>query len=233
MEKENNSNLFQPHIFFSEYVVGEKGKQHSKCRNSGIPKSNITGTLGCHGNGLYVPPCLILPFVKIPAKYVAACEKYNFEYTSTKSGWQDGESFMYYLEFVLLPHLKKQDVQFPVALFLDGHRSHLTLDVHRFSRDNDVIIVCLYPNSTRKLQPLDLVVNRSVKREFEKAKKNFYVDHEFLSLEDFPEVLSTTFRESLTPEHARSGFFSAGLFPYNFANMSTSDIFFRDRLKVF
>jgi len=40
-------------------------------------------------------------------------------------------------------------------LFLDGHGSHLTLEVAELARDNRVTIVRFPPNATHELQPLD------------------------------------------------------------------------------
>lgn len=131
-----------------------------------------------------------------------------------------------------MPHLTLQNVQFPVALFLDGHRSHLGIDVMKFCLKSEIILVCLYPNSTRKGQPLDLTVNRQVQREFAKAKENFFIAKNYLTLVDHPGVLRTALNTALQPEYAKQGFFSAGLYPYSFDNVNTSDMFARDRTKV-
>lgn len=210
----------------------KKEKKHCKCRYTGVPKSNITATLGCHASGRYVPQSLIFPFERLPTKYAIAASTHDFQFTCTKSGWQTSQSFMFYLQYVLLPHLKLAKIKFPVALFLDGHRSHLGVDVLKFCLQNQIILVCLFPNSTRKGQPLDLTVNRQVQREFEKAKDDFFLKQEFLTLENYPQVLRIAFKAALQPSYAQEGFRCAGIFPYDFNNVDTSDMFGRDRSKV-
>ena len=52
--------------------------------------------------------------------------------------------------------LKHCGSQRPVVLFVDGHASHINLDVIDLARDNDVILFCLPPHTTDTLQPLFL-----------------------------------------------------------------------------
>lgn len=210
--------------FFLEKIVGSKNRKHSRYRNTGVAKSNISSTLGCHANGLYVPTTLIFPYERVPGKYSAAATAYGFPFAGTKSGWQDSGSFLFYLKHVLSPHLNQHEIKRPVALFVDGHKSHLGLDVFKFCLREQLILTCLYPNSTHKLAPLDLKVNKHVKDELENSKADFFKTGKFLTLESFPEVYHAALERSLLPKYAQQGFFSAGLYPFNFENIDTSDL---------
>ena len=44
----------------------------------------------------------------------------------------------------------------PVLLFMDAHHSHISLDLIRTAHDSNVILLCLPPNTTYLLQPLDV-----------------------------------------------------------------------------
>jgi hypothetical protein len=211
--------------------VGKKGKKHCKCRSNGEIKKNVTSTICCDADGNFLKPCIIYPFEnQAPSKYVEASETCGFEFTCTKTGWQNHTSFMYFLEKVFLRHIEK--VQKPVALFLDGHRSHLGLDVYKFCELNEIILVCFYPNSTHLLSPLDLRVFNHAQREFENAKKEHFVGgKDSISLENFPTILRIALDRSLLAKNAVDGFRSAGLKPYNFENIKLEEIW--GRKKVF
>jgi hypothetical protein len=212
------------HIF-SEKVVGEKGKKHCKCRDTGTAKSNVTTTIACSANGLYAPPCMIFPCDKAPTKYGLAAKKNNIEFTSNKSGWQDAATFMYYLKDVFYKHLITIGIKFPIALFFDGHRSHLTLEVYKFCQSVQIRPVCFFPNSTHLSSPLDLRVFNHLQREFEAAKDIYYQREGVpVNLLSFPEVLRVACDAALIAKHAISGFKTAGLRPFEFSNMKTSNL---------
>ena len=67
---------------------------------------------------------------------------------------------------VFLPHAA---AQCPLLLIIDGHKSHMTLDLVDVARANDVILFCLPPHTTHALQPLDVSVFKSLKDNFHKS----------------------------------------------------------------
>ena len=54
----------------------------------------------------------------------------------------------------------------PLILFVDGHKSHVTLEVIDLAREKNVILFCLPPHTTHALQPLDVAVFKSLKAYF-------------------------------------------------------------------
>ena len=85
---------------------------------------------------------------------------YTFEgpddalYGKIESGYVDSELFIKWMENV---------PERPIILFIDGHKSHVNLDVVDRARNNDVILFCLPPHITHALQPLDVAVFKSFK----------------------------------------------------------------------
>ena len=59
----------------------------------------------------------------------------------------------------------------PVLLIEDGHASHITLDVIRLARENDVHLLCIPARTTHLLQPLDVGVFKPLKSYFSKVCK--------------------------------------------------------------
>lgn len=50
------------------------------------------------------------------------------------------EVFYEYISNHFLPYLKDQNIEKPVILFVDGHRSHLTKEVSQLCDENGVIL---------------------------------------------------------------------------------------------
>ena len=105
----------------------------------------------------------------------------------------------------------------PIILFIDGHKSHINLDVVDMARNNNVILFCLPPHTTHALQPLDVAVFKSFKNHFSKAvkalsfaKKNFVV-----SKRDFARVVKDPFEQAFSIPNIKAGFRKSRIFPFN------------------
>ena len=51
----------------------------------------------------------------------------------------------------------------PVLLVLDGHGSHITIEVIEFAQSNNIHLLCLPSHTSHILQPLDIGVFKSFK----------------------------------------------------------------------
>ena len=126
----------------------------------------------------------------------------------------DSELFIKWMEKIFLKFAVPER---PIILFIDGHKSHVTLDVIDMARNNDVILFCLPPHTTHALQPLDVAIFKSFKNHFSKAvkalsfaKKNFVV-----SKRDFARVVKDPFEQAFSIPNIKSGFRKSGIFPFN------------------
>ena len=64
----------------------------------------------------------------------------------------------------------------PVVLFVDGHHSHMTLELIKLAKDNSVHLMCLPPNLTHILQPLDVSVFHPLKQAYFKILKEYKLE---------------------------------------------------------
>ena len=71
-----------------------------------------------------------------------------------KSGWMDAEVFLSWFCKLFLGAVGHLTESGPVILFLDGHHSHISLELIRKAGANNVIIQCLPPNINHLLQVL-------------------------------------------------------------------------------
>lgn len=107
--------------------------------------------------------------------------------------------------------------QRPLLLLIDGHKSHITLDVVDICRENNIVLLCLPPHTTHALQPLDVSVFKSLKDHFSKSvralsftKKNFIV-----TKKEFSRVVKSPFEKAFCITNVKSGFKKCGIYPFN------------------
>lgn len=89
----------------------------------------------------------------------------------------------------------------PILLIYDGHGSHDTLNLIELARERNIILFCLPPHTTHKLQPLDVGVFGPFSRAWTDRCDQIVEDTgEEMSREDFikeyMDVRSTSFKES-------------------------------------
>jgi len=72
------------------------------------------------------------------------------------AGWMTAQFFCEYAGNVFTPHLGKYSAKFSVALYVDGHRIHLTYQLSKLYTALPIILMSLYPSWTRLLQSLDV-----------------------------------------------------------------------------
>ena len=92
----------------------------------------------------------------------------NAVYAKSDSGWVDYKLFLEWVNKVFLQYTFPEH---PILLFVDGHTSHMTLDVIDVACSNGVILFCLPPHTTHALQPLDVAVFKSLRNNFFKATR--------------------------------------------------------------
>ena len=122
-------------------VLGFKGWKNVYEVNPGPDKSTLTfvGTFNARGD--IVKPAIIYPYVRVPADIVNSVPD-DFMIGCSESGWMKAECFYEYLANGFIPWLEEHSIQKPVILFVDGHSTHLTLQISVLCEDNRVILIC-------------------------------------------------------------------------------------------
>lgn len=128
------------------------------------------------------------------------------------------ESFFNYISTQFYPWLVKNEIQFPVVLFVDGHVSHLTLSLAQFCKANQIELIALYPNATHILQPLDVAVFHPLKSKWKKTVDEWRIENgsQKLKREHFAPVLKRTLDAMPNlPNIIQNGFRTCGLLPFS------------------
>lgn len=204
-------------------VFAAKGEKNVYSIEKGSAKDNITVMFSFAASGIMCPPMIIFPYKRIPEK-IAVTVNSSWGIGRSDNGWMTSETFYEYIKNIFYPHLIENNIQFPVVLFLDGHKSHLTYELSLLCNELNIEVIALYPNATRILQPCDVAVFRPVKMGWKKAVRQFYEEKpgEVLNKTSFAPLLEKVVTEVIQPNILINGFRACGLFPFSPDNVDYS-----------
>ena len=182
----------------------------------GSGRTYITVQCAGSGAGLRLPPFILYKGKNMHRRWMEGGPAAAL-YGISESGWMDAANFLSWFIKLFLPAVTPMTESAPVVLFLDGHHSHISLELIRKARDNKIIILCLPPNTTHLSQPMDVGVFGPVKGAWKAILKRHKMETrgENVSKEVFPSLLSTIWETSFTPQQCQGGFKGAGLVPFS------------------
>ncbi|XP_072398070.1 uncharacterized protein [Diabrotica undecimpunctata] len=146
----------------SDTVIGPPGKNIYDEQTSS-DKENVTTVFTVNAGGKFAPPLTLFYYNRIPSAVCKAAPK-GWGLGKSETGWMTAECFFEYFSNVFVSFLKEYQIEFPVLVFLDRHKSYLTLYLSKFCRENQIILIALPPNATHILQPLDFSVFGPIKQ---------------------------------------------------------------------
>lgn len=89
-------------------------------------------------NGKLAPPMIVYPYKRITSEIVANTPN-GWTIGLSESGWMVSEVFYEYVANDFKNWLEIEGVKKPVLLFIDGHKSHLTMQLSEFCDANGII----------------------------------------------------------------------------------------------
>ncbi|XP_047027499.1 MFS-type transporter clz9-like [Helicoverpa zea] len=144
----------------------------------------------------------------------------NTRYNCSPSGWFDMNIFNDWFFALVLPKLKKQEG--PKVLIGDNLSSHISVDVLKACKENNIRFVCLPPNSTHLTQPLDVAFFHPMKVAWRKILTTWKqceqgIREKTVQKSSFPVLLKKLLAdlEENRKENLKSGFRKCGIYPTN------------------
>lgn len=204
--------LFNPKL---DKVIAPRGSKNVYDVDVGKAKQNLTVMFSFSASGVTTPPMIIYPNKRLSAAISSKIPD-DWGIGFSDNGWMKAEIFVQYIENIFHPHLQKTGIEFPVILFVDGHATHLTLQLSNLCRKLQIILIALYPNSTRILQPADVACFRPLKLLWKNSIMEWRRENPFckISKEHFAPILQKAVA-ALKPEAIINGFRVCGLQPWN------------------
>ncbi len=174
------------------HIICKRGIKSPQAIIGGSGRENITVQVCVSADGKLFPP-----YVIYTGKYLMAnCTNggpVGSKYGVSVNGWMTTPAYIDWFRNIFIPSLPEER---PVLLLLDGHSSHVSLEVRQLSIENNVHMLKLPPHLTHLLQPLDVGVFKSTKSNWYTAVADFTRrERRAVSKRDFPEVLSSIWKK--------------------------------------
>lgn len=197
-------------------VLSEKGNKNVYEIDHAQAKSCLTVMFTFSADGKTTPPMVIYPLKRMSADIRASVPS-HWGLGLSDNGWMNNELFLQYIQNIFHPYLTEKEIPLPVILFLDGHKSHMNYDLSEFCKQKGIILIALYPNSTRILQPADVSAFKPLKTAWKKGVLEWRRNNltKTLTKVDFGVVLAITLEKHLKETIVKNGFKACGLYPWN------------------
>lgn len=165
-------------------VIAEKGTKNVFNVNTGPSKQCLTVLFGGNAIGECPPALIIHRYERVP-KQISSNIPQSIVINCSPSGWMTAKTFHDYISGPFLGWIEEQKIQLPVALFVDGHSSHLTLPLCQFCNENGIILIALLPNSTHITQPMDVGVFFPLKSLWRKGRASWETTNAKIVFQNF------------------------------------------------
>ena len=198
-----------------EKVLVRKGEKAVYLFTCNDEKECLTCLIGSNALGQLMPPMVVFKYERLPSAIINELPN-NWAFGRTDSGWMTSESFFEYIANIFYPWLINQNIKLPVALFVDGHSSHLTYTLSQFCSQNGIHLIALHPNATHVIQPMDVAVFRPLKEHWRKAVHSFKINNlgGKIKRENFAPLMDSVLKQ-LKTESIVNGFRCCGIYPFD------------------
>ena len=134
-------------------------------------------------------------------------------FCNSSNGWINDDLFLQWFKFFLanIPPTR------PVLLIMDGHGTHISIELIELAQSNGVHLLCLPSHTTHILQPLDVGVFKSFKSNFSKTCSKYLAAHpgRVITSDKLASLVAEAWPLSLSPLNIMSGFKKTGIYPIN------------------
>lgn len=196
-------------------IIAKKGRRQVGTVTSGERGETVTAEICFSAAGTYIPPFLIFPRKRMRQEFqtglppAASAEVHE-------TGWITKELFLsWFQKFISFSGASKQK---PVLLLLDGHSTHTkNLALIDIARDNGVILLCLPPHCSHRLQPLDVSYMKPLSKYYEDEIRTWLRSNpgKVVTLFQVASLFGNAYMRASTMTTAVNGFRKTGIWPVN------------------
>ncbi|CAF4891595.1 unnamed protein product [Pieris macdunnoughi] len=196
-------------------VFAQTGRKQM-ARVTSAERGDTTTAVVCgSATGNFIPPMFIFRRVRMKMELMDGAPP-GSAYACNTTGWMKLGVFEQWFDH-FLTHVKpsKDD---PAMLMLDGHLSHTkNLNVVLKAREKHVLIMCLPPHCTHKLQPLDVAVMYPLSIYYNQALEKWMNNNpgRVVTVFQVAKIFGEAYLKAATPSNIISGFLKCGIQPIN------------------
>lgn len=198
-------------------VLVRKGSKKVYSRTANDEKECLTVLISIAADGAIPPPLVMFPYKRYVPSHITVNIPKGWGMGHSDSGWMTSEAFYEYITNVFHPWLKEKGIQMPVVLFLDGHSSHININLSEYCKEHGIILTAFYPNATHRLQPLDVGVFYPLKNCWRNDVREWRMANcgKKMQRSDFPKIFHKSLNTTLSPAIIAKSFQTCGLYPFN------------------
>ena len=141
-------------------VMVSRGSKHAHSQPK-VSRDHITINCAVSAAEAVLPPMIIFE-KSFPSTAYVTQGPINALYVKSPNGCMDEELFYSWFSKLFVPQTQYMGRR---ILIIDGHGSHMSLNLIDSAIENNVILYCLPPHTTH-LQPLDISVFKPLKKHF-------------------------------------------------------------------
>ena len=173
------------------HVITKRGMKSPQAIIGGSGRENITVQVCVSAKGKLLPPYVIYTGKRL----MASCMNggpLGSRYAVSQNGWMTTPAYIDWFRNLFIPSLPAER---PILLILDGHSSHVSLEVIDLAVSNEIHMLKLPPHLTHLLQPFDVGVFKPMKAVWYSVVADFTRrEQQCVTKRDFPELLSKVWR---------------------------------------
>lgn len=196
-------------------IIATRGKRQVGALTSADRGENVTVELCFSAAGAYMPPMLIFPRVRMQKEFEVGLPPGSWAEVY-QTGWMTSDLFFkWFQNFVAFSKATKDN---PVLLTLDGHSTHTkNMTLIDYARDNGVIILCLPPHTSHRLQPLDIALMKPLSGYYEEETRKWLRTNpgKVITLWQIASLFGSAYINAANMRTALRGFEKTGIWPVN------------------
>ena len=194
-------------------VIGPSDRKEAPFSVLPGSREHVTALPCFNACGQWMPPYFLFPGKRIPVTYnplEGGVEGSVF--SMTESGYMDTSTFYMWFANHFIPNLPPAR---PVVLLVDGHDSHLNLELFQLAEKNGIYLYSLLQNATHLVQPADVGLFGPMKKSWYKAVRLFAQrnPNTDINKKNFCSVFKATWEEVMSPSVLVSAFRKSGIYP--------------------
>ena len=198
----------------TQKVFAQKGKKQVGAITSAERGQHVT-VVACVGStGNFIPPALIFPRKNHKAELFDGAPPGTLQLCND-SGYMVGELFLRWMQHFI--SYVKPSIQKKIILLLDGHASHKNFEAVQLAKANGIIILCLPPHCTHRLQPLDVSFFGPLDAYYNSEVTLWLKNNpgRTVGLYQLSRLFASAYGKAATVGNALSGFRATGIVPLN------------------
>jgi hypothetical protein len=200
-------------------VIAPKAQKHVNSTNCGF-RDHWSLMAIVNAAGFCCPPLFVFLGKELPGDILANGPP------NSKATVQENGYFTDVLFHQVLDHLigNTSLIPRPILLLLDGSDTHLSREPLEYAKNNGVIIMKLPPQTTHRLQPLDISVFKPLSSYFQDSCRKFKKEKKRgINRYDLAEIVKPAWERATIPSTIISGFRNCGYWPLDRSKITKTD----------